>query len=95
MAEQPVKNCTKMTKNHIIVPPTGPPAFRKTWAMGMPVGLAMMASKSFKQKQNVMVSIHPTNPDTRIADLIATGPRIAASWVSSDMLDMLLVMNLA
>jgi hypothetical protein len=32
------------------------------------------------------VSIHPTSPDTRMAALMATGPRIAASWVSSDML---------
>lgn len=29
MAEQPVKNWTRMTKNHMMVPPTLPPAFKK------------------------------------------------------------------
>lgn len=29
MAEQPVKNCTRMTKNHITLPPLWPPALRK------------------------------------------------------------------
>lgn len=79
IAEQPVKNCTRITKNHIIVPPTGPPAFRKTCAIGIPVGDFMIASKSLMQKQNVIVSIHPTRPDTRMAMRMASGPRIAAS----------------
>lgn len=43
-AEQPVKNWTSMTKNHIIVPPVLPPALRKIWAAGRPVGEATMAS---------------------------------------------------
>ncbi|RYF46742.1 MAG: S9 family peptidase, partial [Cytophagaceae bacterium] len=38
------------------------------------------------QKQNVTVNIQPTTPEIKIAARIATGPRIAASWVSSDML---------
>lgn len=38
------------------------------------------------QKQKVMVSIQPTRPETSTAVLMATGPRMAASWVSSDML---------
>lgn len=38
------------------------------------------------QKQNVTVSIQPVMPETRIAARMATGPRIAASCVSSDML---------
>jgi hypothetical protein len=86
IAEQPVKNCTRMTKNHITVPPAFPPALRKICATGMPVGLAMIPSKSVRQKQKVTVSIHPTTPETRMATRMATGPRIAASWVSSDML---------
>ena len=86
MAEQPVKNCTRMTKNHIIVPPVVPPAFKKICATGSPVGLFMIALKSVKQKQNVTVSIHPTTPDTSTAARIAVGPRRAASCVSSDML---------
>ena len=86
MAEQPVKNCTRMTKNHITVPPVLPPAFRNICATGRPVGVDMTPSKSFIQKQNVMVNIHPTIPETRTAILIATGPLIAASCVSSDML---------
>lgn len=45
-----------------------------------------MPSKSVIQKQKVIVSIQPTTPDTRTAILIATGPLIAASCVSSDML---------
>ena len=86
IAEQPVKHCTRMTKNHMMVPPVLPPAFKKICATGSPVGVAMMPSKSDMQKQNVTVSIQPTTPDTRMAALIATGPRMAASCVSSDML---------
>lgn len=44
IALQPVKNCTSMTKNHIIVPPVLPPALKKIWATGMPVGVVMIAS---------------------------------------------------
>lgn len=29
IAEQPVKNCTRMTKNHMAVPPLCPAAFKK------------------------------------------------------------------
>lgn len=86
MAVQPVKNWTRMTKNHMTVPPVLPPAFRKICATGSPVGVAMMSSKSDMQKQKVTVNIHPTTPDTRMAALMATGPRMAASCVSSDML---------
>jgi hypothetical protein len=39
IAEQPVKNCTRMTKNHITVPPVFPAALRKICAAGRPVGL--------------------------------------------------------
>lgn len=85
MAEQPVKNWTRMTKNHIAVPPDLPPALRKIWAAGMPVGELIMASRSVVQKQSVTVSIHPTNPDIVTAQRIAWGPRMAASCVSSDM----------
>lgn len=38
------------------------------------------------QKQNVTVSIQPVMPETKIAARMATGPRMAASCVSSDML---------
>ena len=86
MAEQPVKNWMRMTQNHMIVPPVLPPAFRKICAAGRPVGEARMASKSFMQKQKVMVSIQPMRPETRTAMRMATGPRMAASRVSSDML---------
>jgi len=44
MALQPVKNCTSMTKNHMIVPPVLPPALKKICATGRPVGVAMMLS---------------------------------------------------
>lgn len=88
MAEQPVKNCTRITKNHIAVPPVLPPAFRNICATGKPVGVVIIPLMSDKQKQKVMVSIHPTIPDTRIAILIARGPLIAASWVSSDILEL-------
>ncbi len=39
IAEHPVKNCTRMTKHHIAVPPLTPPAFKKICAAGRPVGL--------------------------------------------------------
>jgi hypothetical protein len=79
MAEHPVKNCTRITKNHIAVPPARPPALRKIWATGSPVGEAMMPSRSLRQKVKVTVSIQPTTPDTKIAALMAVGPRTAAS----------------
>ena len=44
MAEQPVKNWTNMTKNHMIVPPVLPPALKKIWATGRPVGVAIISS---------------------------------------------------
>jgi hypothetical protein len=44
MAEQPVKNCTSITKNHMMVPPVLPPALKKICATGRPVGVAMIAS---------------------------------------------------
>lgn len=71
IAEQPVKNWTRMTKNHIIVPPVLPPALRKIWAAGMPVGELTMASRSVVQKQSVTVIIHPTKPDIVTAHRIA------------------------
>ena len=63
IAEHPVKNCTRIEKNHITVPPVLPPALRKIWAAGIPVGEPMIASKSVVQKHSVTVSIHPTIPD--------------------------------
>jgi len=44
IAEQPVKNWTRITKNHMIVPPVLPPAFRKICATGSPVGVAIIPS---------------------------------------------------
>jgi hypothetical protein len=78
IAEQPVKNWTRITKNHITVPPVLPPAFRKIWAAGNPVGLKIMASRSLIQKQNVTVSIHPIIPEIVTAYRIAIGPRMEA-----------------
>jgi hypothetical protein len=78
IAEHPVKNCTKITKNHITVPPVLPPALRNICAAGIPVGLAIMTSKSVVQKQNVTVKTHPTIPEIVTAYLIAIGPLIAA-----------------
>ena len=75
-----------MTQNHIMVPPVLPPALRKICAAGRPVGDARIPSKSFIQKQNVIVSIQPTIPETKMAVLIASGPKLAASCVSSDIL---------
>lgn len=86
MAEQPVKNCTRIAKDHIIVPPVLPPASRKICAAGSPVGDLRTASRSVMQKHIVTVNIHPKAPDTTTAVWIATGPLTAASWVSSDML---------
>ena len=86
IAEQPVKNCTKMTKNHMTVPPVFPPALKNICATGSPDGDPIIASTSDMQKQNVTVSIQPTIPETKIAVLMATGPRMAASCVSSEML---------
>lgn len=71
IAEQPVKNCTRMTKNHIAVPPLVPPAFKKICAAGMPVGDAIMASRSVVQKQRVTVIIQPTSPEIVTAQRIA------------------------
>jgi len=51
-----------------------PPALRKIWAAGNPVGLFIIASRSVVQKQNVTVSIHPMIPDIVTACLIAIGP---------------------
>jgi hypothetical protein len=79
MAEQPVKNWTRITKNHITVPPVRPPALRKICAAGIPVGLLRMASRSLMQKHIDTVSIHPKTPETRTAVRMATGPRMAAS----------------
>lgn len=86
MAEHPVKNCTRMLKANMIVPPVLPPALRNICAAGRPVGLFKIPSKSVKQKHIVTVNIQPKAPDTMTAVWMATGPRIAASWVSSDML---------
>ena len=86
MAEQPVKNWTSITQNHMAVAPFRPPALRKICAAGRPVGEDMIPSKSVIQKQKVTVSIQPMTPETTTASLMATGPRIAASWVSSDIL---------
>ena len=44
IALQPVKNCTSITKNHMIVPPFLPPALKKICATGRPVGVAIMPS---------------------------------------------------
>ena len=85
IAEHPVKNWTRMTKNHIAVPPFTPPAFKKIWAAGRPVGLEMIASKSVVQKHIVTVKIQPRIPEIVTAQRIAIGPLIAASCVSSDM----------
>ena len=38
IAEQPVKNWTSITQNHITVAPVLPPALRKICAAGRPVG---------------------------------------------------------
>lgn len=86
IAEQPVKNWTRMANAHITVPPFFPPALRKIWAAGSPVGEFRMPSKSVKQKHMVTVRNQPKTPDTKTAVWMATGPRTAASWVSSDML---------
>jgi hypothetical protein len=75
----PVKTWIKITKVHMAVPPTLPPALRKIWATGMPVGDEIVASRSPRQKQKVMVNIQPTRPEAITAELIATGPRMAAS----------------
>jgi hypothetical protein len=45
IAEHPVKNCTKITKNHITVPPVLPPALRNICAAGIPVGLAIPSNR--------------------------------------------------
>lgn len=87
MAEQPVKNWTRIAKAHIIVPPVLPPAFKKTCAAGRPVGDCRMASRSVKQKHMETVRIQPSAPETNTAVWMATGPRTAASWASSDILD--------
>lgn len=86
MAEQPVKNCTRIANPHITVPPVWPPAFRKICAAGRPVGVCRMASRSVMQKQRQIVRSQPMRPETMTADWMAKGPRAAASWVSSDML---------
>lgn len=86
MAEQPVKNWTRIANPHIIVPPLFPPALRKICAAGSPVGLLRMPSKSLRQKHIETVRIQPSAPETRTAVWMAIGPSVAASWVSSDML---------
>lgn len=86
IAEQPVKNWTKMANAHMAVPPVFPPALRKICAAGRPVGVLRMPSKSVKQKHMQTVKSQPNVPDTSTAVLMATGPRTAASCVSSDML---------
>lgn len=63
IAEQPVKNWTRMAKNHITVPPTCPPALRNICAAGSPVGESIIASRSVVQKQNVIVNSQPRIPD--------------------------------
>jgi len=86
MAEMPVKNWIRITKAHMNVPPDFPAALRKICATGMPVGVLMVASRSPRQMQKVMVSSQPRSPEEITAVLMAIGPRMAASWVSSDML---------
>lgn len=86
MAEHPVKNCTRIASPHMAEPPSFPPALRKIWAAGRPVGVLRMPSKSVRQKHIDMVRIQPRMPDTITADWMARGPRAAALWVSSDML---------
>lgn len=86
MAEHPVKNCTRVASPHMIVPPVFPPALRKSWAAGRPVGVFRMSSRLVTQKHRQTVRIQPMAPETRTADWMARGPKAAASWVSSDML---------
>jgi hypothetical protein len=43
IAEHPVNTWTRMTKNHMTVPPVLPPALKKICATGSPVGVPMMA----------------------------------------------------
>lgn len=81
--EHPVKNCTRITKNHIIVPPSLPPALRKICAAGIPVGLLIILSRSVVQKQNVTVRIHPSTAEIVTACRMARGPSIAALCISS------------
>ena len=69
------------------VPPTVPPALRNICAAGRPVGEARMPEKSVMQKQKVTIRSQPTIPETMTARRIAMGPRTAALWVSSDMLE--------
>ena len=86
MAEQPVKNCTRIARPHMIVPPVFPPALRKIWAAGRPVGVCRISSRLVTQKHIETVRIQPIAPDTKTADWMAVGPIEAASCVSSDML---------
>ena len=78
-----------MTKNHMIVPPAyqAHQHSKNIYAAGRPVGVCKMESRSFMQKHMVIVRIQLSIPDTRIAVWIAISPPVAASWVSSDMLD--------
>ena len=86
MAEQPVKNWTRIASPHMIVPPVFPPALRKIWAAGRPVGVCRISSRLVTQKHIETVRIQPIAPDTKTADWMAVGPIEAASCVSSDML---------
>ena len=70
----------------MIVPPVFPPALRKIWAAGRPVGVCRISSRFVTQKHIETVRIQPIAPDTKTADWMAVGPIEAASCVSSDML---------
>lgn len=68
MAEHPVNSWTRTARPHMIMPPVLPPALRKIWAAGRPVGVLRMASKSVRQKHRDIVRTQPRAPETTTAD---------------------------
>lgn len=58
-------------------------AFRNTWMKGIPVGDARTLCKSPRQKQSVMIIIHPRPPLTTVPMIMDLGRVLPASLSSS------------
>lgn len=67
MDEQPVNDWTRTVSPIMTVPPVFPPALRKSWAAGRPVGVEIISSILVTQKHMEIVKIQPRMPDTKTA----------------------------
>lgn len=64
-------------------------ALKNTCIKGIPVGDEITLFKSPRQKQSVMIMIHPRPPLTTVLMIMDLGKILLASWSSSDTIEIL------